>query len=133
MVCHELRHYRDAELIASRALGLAEASGDTVSVAVARNNLAALRLLSPSPWLASEPLGRQVGEPCGTDGAALHNLGVLECLRGRYREAACLLSWAQVILEDELGPDAAVVQACKENLDRVRSLGRCEVVEAATA
>ena len=133
IVCHELRHFGDADLIASSALRLAEAACDPVAIAIARNNLVALRLVSPSPWLAAEPLALQIRESCGTEACAPHNLGVLECFRGRYREAACLLAWAETMLENEVGPDAEVVRACRENLARVRALECCPAAEALTA
>ena len=133
VLCHELRHYGDADLIASHALRIAEGSSDETSIAIARNNLAALRLVSPSPWLASELLALQAADPCGTDAAMLHNLGLLEFLRGRYRESICLLSWAEVLLETELGPASEVLRACTENLCLVRALGCCRSVEAPSA
>jgi len=116
MVCHEMRHYGDADLVASYALRLAEAGSDAVSVAIARNNLAALRLMSNSPWLAAEPLMRLIAEPCGLQAGALHNLGVLEFIRGRYREAALLLSWAGTLLEGEAPANPDAIRACQENL-----------------
>jgi hypothetical protein len=46
---------------------------DAVSIAIARNNLAAFRLVSASPWLAADAVARQIREPCETEACALPN------------------------------------------------------------
>jgi hypothetical protein len=71
--------------------------------------------------MAAEALARQIREPCGTEAGALHKLGVLECSRGRYCEAASLLAWAKEVLENEVRPDAGVVRACRKKLARIRA------------
>jgi hypothetical protein len=96
---------------------------------IARNNLAALHLVSSSPWQAIEPLVQQIREPYGTEACAFHNLGVLECFRGHYREGIILLEWAKTLLERDAA-DPEVVQACRENLARARALCCCPFAEA---
>jgi tetratricopeptide (TPR) repeat protein len=130
MVCHEMHHYGDADLVALHALRLAEAGADAVSVAIARNNLAALRLMSDAPCLAAEPLMRLIVEPCGLQAGALHNLGVLECSRGRYREAELLLSWAETLLESEASANPDAIRACRENLTWVCVIDCCPRAKA---
>jgi hypothetical protein len=72
--------------------------------------------MSKSPWLAAEPLRRLLAEPCGLEVGGLHNLGVFEHSRKRYREAAILLAWAGTLFENGAEADPDVLRACRENL-----------------